>query len=39
LKLNQVKAALEVKLSGVLGMAISPTRRNFEIASTAGVKW
>jgi len=35
---NQVRAALEVKLSGVVGSAISITKRNFEMAAAAGVK-
>ena len=35
---EQVKVALEVKLSGVVGQAIATTRRNFEIARAARVK-
>jgi hypothetical protein len=35
---GQVKAAVEVKLSGVVGQAITTMRRNFEIARAAGVK-
>jgi hypothetical protein len=35
---DQVKAALEVKLSGVVGKAAAITKRNFEVAHAAGVK-
>lgn len=35
---DEVKAAVEVKLSGVVGDAINITRRNFETARAAGVK-
>jgi hypothetical protein len=35
---SEVKAAVEVKLSGVIGDAVNITRRTFEIARAAGVK-